>query len=386
MIPDINQSPKPTIQFHTITSLRGIAALMIVLHHFTSYFLPEIGKYAITYTPFFPKNYLWVDFFFILSGFILFHVYGEQFMDNVSSVSYWRYLLARFARIYPLHVFFLVLFIGMECVELLRYHYMDPGSLLEAELRYQPFTNKQSVLSIFTNLGMVHAFHSWSYWNEPAWALGAEWLIYLFVPFLLPLAHRTNTFLDIAGTLWAIFILWLMINRYGGDLDWVTWKSLVRCFCECTIGIALYKMHNRGYWSRVFSWKYASALLLILCFLTLMVPINHIFTIIMFSFLILAAAAAKDNDILNNSLLRYLGTISYSIYMSHWLIQEGIKNGSRWFTHREFSEHFNFIQMPIVLFLLVILVIGGSHLTYLWVEKPLRKKLRGLYPSKPISG
>jgi peptidoglycan/LPS O-acetylase OafA/YrhL len=57
-------------QLTALTSLRGIAALLILMHHIGNTLFPEIGKYVGQFTPFLQKNYLWVDFFFMLSGYI----------------------------------------------------------------------------------------------------------------------------------------------------------------------------------------------------------------------------------------------------------------------------------------------------------------------------
>lgn len=63
---------------NSLTFLRGIAAL-IVVHHFSYYALPKTGSILSAYSDFFRNGYLWVDFFFILSGFIMTHVYMEKF-------------------------------------------------------------------------------------------------------------------------------------------------------------------------------------------------------------------------------------------------------------------------------------------------------------------
>jgi peptidoglycan/LPS O-acetylase OafA/YrhL len=58
--------------------------------------------------------YLMVDFFFILSGFILCHVYGKYFAESVSRKEFKKFSIARFARVYPLHfatLCYLILFI-----------------------------------------------------------------------------------------------------------------------------------------------------------------------------------------------------------------------------------------------------------------------------------
>jgi peptidoglycan/LPS O-acetylase OafA/YrhL len=62
-------------QIGALTSLRGIAALIIVVFHFSYYILPPAGVVLSSSSNFFRNGYLAVDLFFILSGFIMTHVY-----------------------------------------------------------------------------------------------------------------------------------------------------------------------------------------------------------------------------------------------------------------------------------------------------------------------
>lgn len=78
-----------------LTALRGLAALYIIsLHHFGALGIP-IPIY---------KGHLAVDFFFLLSGFILMHVYGATLLQTPTWHSYKHFFLLRLARIYPAHI------------------------------------------------------------------------------------------------------------------------------------------------------------------------------------------------------------------------------------------------------------------------------------------
>ena len=50
---------------------------------------------------FFEKSYLMVDLFFVLSGFIMLHVYGRAFDGVLQRGQVRHFLVARFARTYP---------------------------------------------------------------------------------------------------------------------------------------------------------------------------------------------------------------------------------------------------------------------------------------------
>ena len=73
----MHQSP----YLSTLTPLRGIAALVVVVFH-CNLFLGQVVDPKITL--FVQNGWLWVDFFFVLSGFILAHVYGNYFREGVT--------------------------------------------------------------------------------------------------------------------------------------------------------------------------------------------------------------------------------------------------------------------------------------------------------------
>ncbi|MCX5880717.1 MAG: acyltransferase [Deltaproteobacteria bacterium] len=152
---------------NALTSLRFFAAAVIVIHHskgsfgLDSQWLMELP----TSQP--------VSFFFVLSGFILVYVYPS--LKGMKDVS--RFLIARFARIWPLHVvtFLLVLL------------------FIPANLRNRGGMDIPSL--ILTNLCMVQSWVPiWNYYfsyNWLSWAISTEFAFYLFFPWLLNAWHRT---------------------------------------------------------------------------------------------------------------------------------------------------------------------------------------------------
>lgn len=93
-----------------LTALRGLAALIIIFFHYnffiTKFVTPEMTHIA-------GKLYLMVDLFFVLSGFIMCYVYGDLFKDGVNRTTMKQFMIARFARIYPLHLAVLLFLIGL---------------------------------------------------------------------------------------------------------------------------------------------------------------------------------------------------------------------------------------------------------------------------------
>jgi len=85
-------------EIKALTSLRGVAALAVVTQHFSataqvhsSGWMPSIV----------PHGYMAVDFFFVLSGFIMSYTYFPLFQsDGISA--FMPFFLKRVARIFPL--------------------------------------------------------------------------------------------------------------------------------------------------------------------------------------------------------------------------------------------------------------------------------------------
>ncbi len=91
-----------------LTSLRFFAAIMVVILHVKDEFGPAFDLNRVS--PLFDGGGIGVDFFFLLSAFILSHVHRTDFLDSPWP-QYKRFLLLRLARIYPLHLTVLLLWL-----------------------------------------------------------------------------------------------------------------------------------------------------------------------------------------------------------------------------------------------------------------------------------
>src|SRR5690349_25057093 len=85
-----------------LTGLRGIGAVWVLLFHWSWMRYGQV--------PVLDRGYMGVDLFFLLSGFVLTHVYLKTLPLNVRA--YRKFLIVRLARIYPLHLFVLLCLAG----------------------------------------------------------------------------------------------------------------------------------------------------------------------------------------------------------------------------------------------------------------------------------
>jgi len=91
---------RPT-EIRALTGARFFPVLLIVVFHYHEWY-GYTGRYWIDL--FVVKGYLWVEFFFSLSGFILYYVYGRRLAARFDLRAVGAFLAARISRIYPLQL------------------------------------------------------------------------------------------------------------------------------------------------------------------------------------------------------------------------------------------------------------------------------------------
>lgn len=138
-----------------LTPLRGLAALCVALFHFTGA-IDNINLPHFTWI--IRKGYLMVDLFFIMSGFIIMHTYGESFRGEIKKTALTRFVVARFARIYPLHLFMLLFLVAYTGIRHQWSEVCDPGALPMHLLLLHK--NSSDLLSVLMFTGILLSFSS----------------------------------------------------------------------------------------------------------------------------------------------------------------------------------------------------------------------------------
>src|SRR5262245_16788805 len=102
------------IQIDALTGIRGFAAFWVAFHHLREYRpdgllgMPVLSELSLA-------GWLAVDLFFVLSGFVMMHVHGEEFR-TFSIERARRFIALRFIRIYPAHAVVLLLHVPLFLV------------------------------------------------------------------------------------------------------------------------------------------------------------------------------------------------------------------------------------------------------------------------------
>jgi peptidoglycan/LPS O-acetylase OafA/YrhL len=174
----VSGSTRPS-EIHALNGARALPPLVLVLFHFCE----QRGYFSVRAIDLFVgKGYLWVEFFFALSGFILIHVYGARF--NMSG--YVTFLKTRLARLYPLHLATLLLLLALVWFTRAIAPLTGHTSIFD-----QPYHPIVSGITFVANLFLVQAWNLFPYlsWNAPAWFVSVEFLLCILFPVFAFLAR-----------------------------------------------------------------------------------------------------------------------------------------------------------------------------------------------------
>jgi peptidoglycan/LPS O-acetylase OafA/YrhL len=308
-------TPYPAV-IHSLTSLRFVAAAWVVVFHFKEYFKGT----ALDTSPFANYGFLGVDFFFVLSGFVLAHVYLPKL--RAGRFDYWNFLVRRVGRVYPLHVLTLAVTLALSIIAAkagVSYTRWDLGA-------WMTLPKGDILRGLFTHLTMIHAWGSTKglLFNLPSWSISAEWFAYLLFPvfalFMRPLLRWPGVLLAVSVALLLLLNTGMVLTAKT-ELLRATWNfGAVRIVPEFAIGIALYRfgeLYSLGPKGALAG--FAAALAGLLAAMWLGAP----YVIVV---LLLAAIVALSADAERHGGLRamqrpfpvLLGEISYSVYLWHF--------------------------------------------------------------------
>ena len=314
---------KPVTYFSNLTPLRGIAALLTVIFHVGL----MAGPLAFN-TQVLNRMYLMVDFFFVLSGFIMCHVYGELFSGEVTMPAFKKFTIARFARVYPLHLITLLYTIILFSVTAKLGIPKVP--VLQVE---------NSGYSIFTNLLLLQSMnlHHWFSWVHASWSISTEWWAYMVFPFLVkPFSKLSSagkialTLVCFGGYLFITFII-IPIVPFPAEIPFVKISpaslsvnvgyqfGFIRCLCGFVLGMMMYQGFKADWGKKMLGNGYAFLLAVLGLFISMHFGLPDAITIGFLPFVLLSAAYGSPsiNKLFLAKPLQKLGDWSFSIYLVH---------------------------------------------------------------------
>ena len=294
------------MRFRAVDSFRGMAAIMVILFH-----LQHLN--VLSGNAFIAKSDIFVDFFFVLSGFVMTHSNYTKITDLASIKPF---VSKRFRRLYPLHLFTLLLVLLFELFRLGVDRYVT-------SLTNPVFGPDKSFISFLSNLTLTQSLDLFNgvTWNGPSWSISVEFYTYIVWALCLVL-FRKNLWL-ICGISFSL-IAWFIV-RHNGSIIYNYDYGFVRCLYSFLIGMLAYRL-NRQVLSGLSYWQSTSVETLLLG-LTLffvssfthadswLMPI--LFAVVIMAFSHETGAIAK---FLASDRLEFLGKLSYSYYLNHTVV------------------------------------------------------------------
>ena len=379
---------------YNLTPLRGIAALLTVIYHVDialgfGVFVNQQQSHVVD------KLYLMVDFFFILSGFILCYVYGKRFNGPIKRVQFKNFAIARFARVYPLHFFVLLYLVLLKVGFLLAGGIEDPFSKMN-----------NSWISIPTNLLLVQAMnvHHWFSWDNAAWSISTEWWMYMLFPFLVKPIYKLGgkgkiavLLACIGGYLFIMYYLMKFVHfppmlsflkeAFYGTLDACYEFGFLRCLFGFVIGMVVYQLYAENFASKFFAKGYVFLLAVLGLFTCFHFGVPDVISVSFFPLILLSAAYGSRymNNFFGSRPLQRIGDWSFSIYMIHQPLLSTIGTVMA-YLHPPIagappppSAHTDRATAWLICLVFIAVTLVISYFTYRFVEVPSRNWINKKY-------
>ncbi len=309
-----------------LTPMRGIAALLTVIFHIDLFMGGALVHPAAS--SLLSRMYLMVDFFFILSGFIMSYVYGSRFTSRVNKSDFKKFTVARFSRVYPLHLVTLLFTIVM----LFFFGRMGVPSMPVLQV-------DNNAYSVVTNLLLLHSmnFHNWFTWVHASWSISTEWWAYMIFPFLVAPFFRLKSrgrllvcLLCFLGYFCIMFFI-IPILTVPPELSFITFHrsdwtinvayqyGFIRCLCGFILGMMMHHAYRDDWGKNLLGNGWTMVSLALAAFVSMHFNLPDILTVLFFPFLLLSGAYGSEgiNRVFTTRPLQRLGDWSFSIYLVH---------------------------------------------------------------------
>lgn len=290
-----------------LTGVRGFAAWLVVLYHIRGSLALPAPVIAVL-----ARGYLAVDLFFVLSGFVLWLTWQQRFAaDGPHAVA--PFLAKRIARVWPLHAAILAATVAFALT-------------LELTGRPLPAHYRWSELPLHVVLMQNWGFTRDLGWNDPSWSISTEVAAYIAFAVGLALLGRRRApgvAVPVAVIVLLVAVLdrvfaWHGLDTLGGD---ITRLGLIRCLVEFTCGVCGCMIWQRA--SARATIGTSGVVVVTAVALWLMGTMRETMAVpLAFAALVplLAATSAAAANPLSSRFALWLGEVSYSTYLAHFLL------------------------------------------------------------------
>ena len=336
--------------------------MMVVIYHYIGWKWPDTISYKLGAFIFNGSDA--VSFFFVLSGFVLSYPY----INLGRKYSYIKYVRGRILRLYPAYIFTILI--------TALYHYRNNWSF---ETLKEVFLHNKAP-HIWNELAMVFNNHDF---YLPGWTLRIEMIYSLIIPLLVLALLKYRYLIPI------IFVM----SFFVGDPN--TRLYMTHFIFGLGLAFSYPKLASLNFKeTQIFKYRYFLYLLIFIFFsfrnLRHFVPLvdetfhmfwiyhirwEHFSGIAAFLILILVILSKNAQRFLEKPVLLFLGKISYSIYLIHWVLVIIVMDHWDHFEKVLGDGYFRFFGMLIIFILATILC---ATLMFKYIEQPFIRMNRRL--------
>jgi len=349
-----------------LTGMRGLGAVFVALYHY----LPGLfssGRAGI----FFHHGYLSVDMFFVLSGYVMSRVHDRDFAGSVSAAGYARFLCKRLARIYPLYAAIVAL-----CI-------------VAAGFALLPMPQGHPVRVIVVNILLLQGWGLAVGLAGPTWSISTEFSVYLLFPFMVRVVSSRRLValvtLMLVSTVLLVTVAGLPdeqvgeVGRRNGLLDVFSSHSaypILRCLAGFMLGVASYYLGTAQIVRRVQRFSVAGDLVVAAIIALLCVRNSDVAVVLLLVplMIFMTDGNALSRKALELRVVRWLGTVSYSIYLLHGVVNGLCRPTMQSALQRVGVPH----TFTLSGFMLLALTLTMAAVTYYGIERPSQRVLRRL--------
>jgi len=357
--------------YEILDGLRGVAAVLVVLFH-----ILEVHSHGDHTKQLINHGYLAVDFFFLLSGFVL----GYAYDDRWGKMTLKDFFKRRIVRLQPMVV------IG-SIIGALLFYFQDAPGLGWGGIHEVPVWKMLLVMVIGFTLIPVGKGLDIRGWNEmhplngPAWSLFFEYIANIV--YALFLRRVSKIVLSILVIIAAGFTLYYAFTNGNGNIigGWSIDNpaqlkiGFIRLAFPFLAGLLLARIGKLHYIKNAF----LSASLLLVVFLS--VPHlggdnniwNRVFEcfclMILFPFIIWLGAGGKVKGQKSSKVCKFLGDISYPIYITHFPI---VYVYMSWVANNKLSLEQSWLYGVLVLIASIVV----AYISMRFYDLPIREWLR----------
>jgi len=343
-----------------IDALRGLAILAVVIVNTSRY---GFNEYPAFFESFINQGERGVQLFFVVSAFTLFLSYQYRLKQGGQIVK--NFFIRRYFRIAPLY------YIGIL------YYLWQDGFGPRFWLGDEAFVSSMNVLSNFL---FVHGVYpSWITSIVPGgWSITVEMMFYMLIPFLVSRVKNLNHAIHFTlVTLVSAQLLKALAFEFPLIENFPLWKSYLNLYLPAQLPvfgcgfIAFFMVIKEETKISKFNMGALSIFLFADLIWNKTIPPNISFG---FAFLLLLVILSKYTfKVIVNAPIRFLGTISYSLYLVHFAILYWLNHFGMVDLISTDSPLLAILNYALRLMLVFIIAVPISYITYRLIEQPMQK-------------